>query len=254
MPISAFGITDVGLGRSSNEDAYGLFEDLHLYIVADGMGGHAAGEVASQMAVDAIRDYMASDENPKEAATFPDIPRSLPPLAQRLVAAGKSANQKIHQLGQSEPKYTGMGTTMVSLVVNGNMTYTAHTGDSRAYLIRNGTIKQITEDHSLINEYIRQGLLTKEDAAIHPLKHVITRALGTGPQIDIDVNVVSLMDGDLLLLCSDGLSNPLTDQEILKQVLDNRANLKDGCMRLIKLALDKGADDNITVILFSYSK
>jgi PPM family protein phosphatase len=254
MPTTAFGLTDTGQGRSSNEDAYGLFEDLHLYIVADGMGGHAAGEVASRMAVDAVQDYMASAENQKKVATFPDIPQDLPPLAQRLVAAGKSANQKIHQLGQTERRYNGMGTTMVSFVVNGNTTYIAHAGDSRAYLIRNGTIKQITDDHSLINEYIRQGLLTHEDAAIHPLKHVITRALGTSPQIDFDVNIISLIDGDFLLLCSDGLSNPLSDQDILKQVVDSRTHLKDGCSHLIRMALDKGADDNITVILFSYSK
>lgn len=254
MPTTAFGLTDLGRGRPSNEDAYGLFEDLHLYIVADGMGGHAAGEVASRMAVDAMRDYMASAENQKEVATFPDIPKNLPPLAQRLVAAGKSANHKIHRLGQSERRYNGMGTTMVGFVVNGNMIYVTHAGDSRAYLIRNGTIKQITNDHSLINDYIRQGLLTQEDAAIHPLKHVITRALGTSPEIDFDVNVISLMDGDFLLLCSDGLSNPLSDQEILKQVMDSRTHLKDGCLHLIQTALDKEADDNITVILFSYSK
>ena len=253
MSFTAFGRTDVGRGRSSNEDAYGVFEDLHLYIVADGMGGHAAGEVASRIAVDVIRDYMASEENQKGGTTYPDIPQNLPPLAQRLVAAGKLANQKIHQMGQSESKYAGMGTTMVSFATDGNMTYIAHAGDSRAYLIRNGTIQQVTEDHSLINEYIRQGLLSQKDAAAHPHKHVITRALGTSPQVDIDLNVVSLIDGDLILLCSDGLSNPLSDQEILKQVLGSHADLKNGCMQLIQLALDKGADDNITVILFSYS-
>lgn len=252
MPLTAVGKTDVGCRRSTNEDAYGLFDDLSLYIVADGMGGHAAGEVASRMAVDMIRDYMTSRANPKESPSFPDISRDLPLIAQHLIASGKVANQKIFELGQSNPAYQGMGTTMVGFVINGNKAYVTHAGDSRAYLIRTGTIKQITEDHSVINEYIHQGRLSKDDAANHPLKHIVTRALGTNLKVDIDINIVPLLDGDILLLCSDGLSNPLSDLEILKEVMDHRTHLEDGCQYLIQVVLDRGGDDNITVILLSY--
>jgi protein phosphatase len=217
------------------------------------MGGHAAGEVASQMAVEVMRDYIASTQNQPEITLPFDVPPDVPQPARRLVVAAKLANQKIYELGRSEPKLTGMGTTLVGLMVEGQAAYVTHAGDSRAYLIRGGTIRQVTQDHSLVNEYIRQGLLLPEEAASHPLKHVITRALGSGPKVDLDLQTISLREGDLLLLCSDGLSNVATDQEIYNRLADSRNHLEEGCKRLIELAFEKGSDDNITVVLFSYS-
>lgn len=252
MPITAAAKTDVGRSRASNEDAFGLFTDLHLYIVADGMGGHAAGEVASQTAVDVMRDYIASTQNQADITLPFDVRPDMPLPAQRLLVAGKLANQKIYQLSRSESKLAGMGTTMVSLIVDGQTAYVTHAGDSRAYLIRNGTIKQITVDHSLVNEYISQGLLSPEEASTHPLKHVITRALGSSPKIDMDVKTIPLLPGDLFLLCSDGLSNLATEQEIYSRIADSRTHLEEGCKRLIELAFQKESDDNITVLLVAY--
>ncbi|HLB94803.1 MAG TPA: Stp1/IreP family PP2C-type Ser/Thr phosphatase [Nitrospiria bacterium] len=252
MPITAAAKTDVGRSRASNEDAFGLFADLHFYIVADGMGGHAAGEVASQMAVEVMRDYIASTQNQTDVTLPFDAPPDMPLPAQRLLVAGKLANQKIYQLSRSDSKLTGMGTTMASLIVDGQTAYVTHAGDSRAYLIRSGAIKQITEDHSLVNEYISQGLLSPADAATHPLKHVITRALGSSPKIDMDVKTIPLLPGDLFLLCSDGLSNLATDQEIYSRIADSRNHLGEGCKCLIELAFQKKSDDNITVVLIAY--
>lgn len=252
MYVAAFGKTDVGRSRASNEDAFGLFADLHLYIIADGMGGHAAGEVASQMAVDVMQDYIASTQNQTDITLPFDVPPGMPLPAQRLLVAGKLANQKIYQLSRSESQLAGMGTTMVSLIVDGQTAYVTHAGDSRAYLIRSGTIKQVTEDHSLVNEYISQGLLSPADASTHPLKHVITRALGSSPKIDMDVKTIPLLPGDLFLLCSDGLSSFATEQEIYSRIADSRTHLEEGCKRLIELALQKGGDDNITVLLAAY--
>ena len=254
MPFIAFGDTDIGPTRSSNEDSYCLVPNLNLDIVADGMGGHAAGEVASKMAVEIIRDFMTSTQDLKTFTPPPGVSPDLPAIAQRLSAAGKLANQKIFELGHSESKYNGMGTTMVSFISNGNESFVAHAGDSRAYLIREGSIDQLTMDHSLIGEYLRLGRISSDDVNRHPLKHVITRALGTTEQVEIDVTPVSLRDGDFLLLCSDGLSNPLSDEDILTKVMESGKNIEEGCKKLIRLALDKGADDNITVILLHYSK
>lgn len=252
MPITAAAKTDVGRSRPSNEDAFGLFADLHLYIVADGMGGHAAGEVASQMAVDVMRDYIASAQNQTDITLSFDVPPDVPLPARRLVVAAKLANQKVYEAGLSDSRLAGMGTTAVSVIVDGQTAYVTHAGDSRAYLIRSGTIKQITEDHSLLNEYISQGLLSPADALTHPLKHVITRALGSSPKIDMDVKIIPLLPGDLFLLCSDGLSNLATDQEIYREVVDSRIHLEEGCKRLIELAFQKESDDNITVLLIAY--
>jgi PPM family protein phosphatase len=254
MPVNAHGTTDIGRSRSSNEDAFGVLDDQHLYIVADGMGGHAAGEVASQMAVEVVRDYIASTQHQTEITLPFDVPPEWPRPAQQLVVAAKLANQKIFELGRSEPKLTGMGTTLVCLLVDGATAYITHAGDSRAYLIRGGTIQQITQDHSLVNEYIRQGLLLPEEASSHPLKHVITRAMGSNPKIDLDLQNIPLREGDMFLLCSDGLSNVATDQEIYDRLNDCNKRLEEGCKRLIELAFEKGSDDNITVVLLSYSE
>lgn len=253
MSIKAFGKTDIGKSRTSNEDSFSLSHELHLYVVADGMGGHAAGEVASRMAVDLIQEYMLETQKESDITLPFDVSSDLPPVAQRLVVAGKLANQKIYQLGQSEKKYTGMGTTLVSLIIKDGKAYVSHAGDSRAYLIRNETIQQITPDHSLVNEYVTQGILSEDETAAHPLKHVITRALGSSAQIEMEVNILPVENGDLFLLCSDGLSNPISDQEICTQIKNHPNGLEEGCQHLIDFALEKGADDNITVILINYS-
>ena len=254
MRYIAYGNTDIGSSRTTNEDAFGISEGLNLYIVADGMGGHAAGEVASNLAVQVIEEYMASTRNETEITLPFDIPTDLPLVAQRLVASGKLANQKIFELGQSDKRYTGMGTTVVNLIMDDNKAYITHAGDSRVYLVRFHSIQPITRDHSLVKDYVTQGILRDEDTAIHPLKHVITRALGTGAQVDMEINTVPVQEGDVFLLCSDGLSNPLSDEELLSNVDGTVPNPEEGCQRLIESALRKGADDNITVVLVACLK
>ncbi len=251
MQIKAYGQSDVGRVRSSNEDAWGVFPDLQFFVVADGMGGHAAGEIASRMAVDTMRDFIQSSTQSSEVTWPADVDRNLPVPVKRLVSAGKLANEKIYQASRSNPKLGGMGTTMVSVLMDQDTAYVAHVGDSRAYLIRNGKIQRLTEDHSLINDYISQGLLKIEEAGQHPLKHVITRALGSSGKVEVDVKTVPLSHGDAFLLCSDGLSNLLTDEEMRVNGLDSLQDTQAVCQRLIDLANKKGGEDNVTVVLIT---
>jgi len=249
MQIKAFGLSDVGRVRSSNEDAWGVFPDIHFFVVADGMGGHAAGEIASRMSVDTMKEFIQSSTQSSEVTWPADVARDLPLPVKRLVAAGKLANEKIFQTSRSNSSMNGMGTTMVSVLVDQGTAYVAHVGDSRAYLIRNEKIERLTEDHSLINDYINQGLLKVEEAGRHPLKHVITRALGSNGKVEVDVKTVPLSPGDAFLLCSDGLSNLVTEEDIRTQCLDALRDPQSVCRRLIDLANTKGGDDNVTVVL-----
>ena len=254
MQIKADGQSDVGRVRSSNEDAWGVFPDLRFFTVADGMGGHAAGEIASHMAVDTMHDFIQSSARSSEVSWPADVDSNLPLPVKRLVAAGKLANEKIYQTSHSNPKLGGMGTTMVSVLMDQDTAYVAHVGDSRAYLIRDGKIQRLTEDHSLMNDYISQGLLKIEEAGQHPLRHVITRALGSSGKVDVDVKTVPLSDGDAFLLCSDGLSNLLTDEEMRINGLDSLQDPRAACQRLIDLANKKGGEDNVTVVLITSTR
>lgn len=254
MKIKAFGLSDVGRVRSSNEDAWGVFQDLQFFVVADGMGGHAAGEIASHLAVDTMRDFIQSSTQSSEVTWPADVDRNLPLPVKRLVSAGKLANEKIYHSSRSDPKLNGMGTTMVSVLVDQDTAYVAHVGDSRAYLIRNEKIQRLTEDHSLINDYINQGLLKIEEASQHPLKHVITRALGSSLKVEVDVKTVPLGHGDAVLLCSDGLSNLLTDEDMRINGLDSLQDPQTTCQRLVDLANKKGGEDNVTVVLITSTK
>ncbi|MBI3596352.1 MAG: Stp1/IreP family PP2C-type Ser/Thr phosphatase [Nitrospirae bacterium] len=251
MQIKSYGQSDVGRVRSSNEDAWAVFPDLQFFVVADGMGGHAAGEIASHMAVDTMHDFMRTSVQASEVTWPADMDRNLPVPIRRLVAAGKLANEKIFQASRSNSKLNGMGTTMVAILIDQGTAYVGHVGDSRAYLFRDGKIDRLTEDHSLINDYIHQGLLKIEEANQHPLKHVITRALGSGLKVEVDVKSVPLREGDALLLCSDGLSNLLTDEELRTTSLDFLKEPQIVCQRLIDLANEKGGEDNVTVVFIS---
>jgi len=251
MQIKAYGQSDVGRVRSSNEDAWAVFPDLQFFVVADGMGGHAAGEIASHLAVDTMHDFMQTSAQSSEVTWPADMDRNLPVPIRRLVAAGKLANEKIFQASRSNPKLNGMGTTMVAVLIDQGIAYVGHVGDSRAYLFRDGKIGRLTEDHSLINDYIHQGLLKIEEASQHPLKHVITRALGSGTKVEVDVKAVPLREGDALLLCSDGLSNLLTDEELRTTTLNIIHEPQTACERLVDMANEKGGEDNITVVFIS---
>lgn len=245
MKIRSASSTHVGRVRNSNEDHFGAFDDLALYVVADGMGGHAAGEVASLMAVQTVRDAFL------EAASDRTLPsgREHDP-SRRLVWAIEQANQRIYTAGVENQALAGMGTTVAAVWVENDAAYVAHVGDSRVYRLHGPAFDQVTADHSLVNDYLSRGIMTPDEAAAHPMKHVLVRALGTAPTVSVDVRRIPLEAGDLFLLCSDGLSNvvPVEDLAAILSKPDS-AHLSAQCQALIDAANRHGGLDNITAVL-----
>jgi PPM family protein phosphatase len=220
------GLTDPGRRRRRNEDAYVC--EPPLFAVADGMGGAQAGEIASRLAATALRGAPAGD----------------------VVELIQEANRRIYERSSEDQAVSGMGTTTtVALVADGTVRI-GHVGDSRAYLIREGKLEQLTEDHSLVAELVRSGKLSPEEAEVHPQRSVITRALGTEPEVDVDAFSVPALPGDLFMLCSDGLTSMVADEQILELVDRHRADLKAAAKALIEQANRGGGEDNITVVLF----
>jgi serine/threonine protein phosphatase PrpC len=224
-------LTDTGRQREANEDSY--LSRSPLFAVADGMGGAQAGEVASRMAVEAFERADASGDSPEEL----------------LRATAHLANRQIFEHAQGDSSRSGMGTTLTAALVRGDEISFGHVGDSRAYVFREGRLKQITNDHSLVEELRRQGKLTRDQAAEHPQRSVITRALGPEPAVEVDTMTFRAKPGDLFLLCSDGLTTMLNDEEIAA-LLGREGDLERTARRLIRAANDRGGRDNITVVLF----
>lgn len=246
MRITSCGITDVGVKRTNNEDNYLINDELGLYVVCDGMGGHAGGEFASAIAVNTVEEVLASLETtPEIEAAADDGPIEV--MRERLRYAVRLAGKRIHEKAAVEPEYKGMGTTCLALLVDGGNAYVAHVGDSRGYLVRDGRIEQLTEDHSLVNERIRAGLLTPEQARNHKLKNIITRSLGYTEEVEIDIQVRAVRRNDRFLLCSDGLSN-LVDPAEMGEILRG-SGPQEAARRLVHVACERGGDDNITAIV-----
>jgi len=237
MKIRAAGRTDRGRVRPHNEDSLLVAPERSVAAVADGMGGHAAGEVASRLAIEALSETLAE---PPHAAD--DVPR----LLRQAVDA---ANRRIAETIRAHPEYHGMGTTFVAAVWVDERLFIAHVGDSRAYLLRGGAIRQLTSDHSFVNELVRLGMLSREEAARDPRRNVVTRALGSGPVVVPDVIEERFQPGDTLLLCSDGLSNMVGDERILRTVHEAGGDLDRACEALISAANAAGGEDNVTVVL-----
>ena len=226
MTLAGFaGATDPGRRRRRNEDSYVL--DPPLFAVADGMGGAQAGEVASKLAAGAVKEHGADVEG----------------LVQE-------ANRRVHQRSLEDPNTSGMGTTLTVAALEEGVVSIGHVGDSRAYLVRDGNLEQLTEDHSLVGELMRTGKLSAEEAVSHPQRSMITRALGTDPNVDVDIFSVEPRVGDLFLLCSDGLTSMVEDREILRLVGEKRGDLDGLVKALIKAANKGGGEDNITVVAF----
>ncbi len=244
MKIRSAGATHVGKVRNTNEDHLGVFDDLTLYVVADGMGGHAAGEVASQMAVEifysAFQAALADRTEPNGTETDP---------GQRVVRAIEQANERIFSAGRDDQMLSGMGTTVAALWIDGRTAYVGHVGDSRVYRFRGGVLDQLTSDHSLINDYLARGIMTPDEAASHPMKHVLIRALGTGPAVMVDLLALDLEPGDLFLLCSDGLSNVVPRSELASTLQAPGIDVGLRCQSLIDTANRHGGLDNITAVL-----
>lgn len=233
--ILAFGLTDTGRVRSSNEDALLVDSALGLYIVADGMGGHVGGEVASRMAIEEIKKYC--EENP-------EVPARL-----RLESAILHANKKIYETGLENPDLEGMGTTVVALLIEDGVAYISQVGDSRAYLFAEGSGWLLTEDQSVVAEAIRDGLILPEDADSYDQKNVVTNAVGVFPQLQREINTYRrvLQKGDQLLLCSDGLSGLVTKDEMVDAV--SLESLENAVKKLVDLANEEGGIDNISVVV-----
>ena len=229
--------SDVGIVRSLNEDYAGYIEEeeFKLYVVADGMGGHNAGEVASEMAVKAVEAYVK--ENYKEQGS------------NVLENAVLFANEKIYNKAIVGSEYKGMGTTLVAALVYRNTIIVANVGDSSCFGITNNSIEKITKDHSLVQELIDSGTITEEEGRNHPKKNVITRALGTNNVVKIDIFKVDINTYDKYLLCTDGLSNEVLKEEILMEINDIN-DYNTACDKLVLLAKNRGGRDNITVLLF----
>ncbi|MCL6471490.1 MAG: Stp1/IreP family PP2C-type Ser/Thr phosphatase [Firmicutes bacterium] len=226
-------LTDVGKKRSLNEDGY--IADGNIFAVADGMGGHRAGEVASIMALDIVRSELTK--------------RSKEPVEQRITNAIKHANQAIHKRATKDLDIRGMGTTLTVAVPSDGKLYAGHVGDSRLYLLRDGKLSQLTNDHSLVAQMVKSGHLKPEEAEVHPQRSIITRAVGSEAEVKVDTIVEEILFGDRFLLCTDGLNAMLSDDEIA-EVLRDKTNITEACRELISWANDRGGKDNITVILF----
>ncbi len=236
MILTAAARTDVGLRRSANEDCFALASDLGLYLVADGMGGHAAGQLASRLATAETLEAM---QRVAEAdATLTD----------KLRYCVAAATRQIFDTAQKKPELAGMGTTLVAVLTGPGRVALAHVGDSRAYLVRGGRIRQLTDDHSLVAELVRRQEITPGAARGHPHRHVLTLALGVRSAVEVDLAEFTPTSGDVVVLCSDGLTGLVTDAEIAQTVTAN-TDLELACERLVDLANDRGGDDNITVAL-----
>jgi len=224
--------TDPGRRRRHNEDAYVC--EPPLFAVADGIGGAQAGEVASRLAATALRETGADGADPR---------RHVDALIQE-------ANRRVYERQTSDASASGMGTTITAALLHDDIVWIGHVGDSRAYLIRNGKLEQLTEDHSLVAELVRSGKLSPEEAETHPQRSVVTRALGTDPNVDVDTFEVEAHAGDLYMLCSDGLTTMVDDGTILDEIDRNRDDLKSAAKALVRAANRGGGEDNITVVFF----
>ena len=228
-------LSDQGKVRTSNEDSYAANADGRLFLVADGMGGHAAGEVASRIAASTMEEALAgsSDDRPEDA----------------LFLAAVKANARIHETQSMEPQLAGMGSTLTALSFKNNRYYIAHVGDSRAYLLRDGVLDQLTRDHSLVWHLFESGILRKEELSSHPQKNLITRSIGPHPQVEIDLERGEAREGDVYLLCSDGLTDVVPDDTIREILSDTLKTPQAMGETLVKTANRAGGPDNVTVVV-----
>lgn len=243
--------TDQGRVRHNNEDNFYVREDRGLLVVADGMGGHASGEVASSLAVDVIRDYF--DDAAGEKAFVGEFDDRCLEGTNRLGAAIRLANMAICEAAQGNAQYAGMGTTVAAVLVQGNRMGIAHVGDSRVYLLRAGDLSQVTDDHSLVAEQLKREMITPEEALAAENRNILTRALGVAPDVKVDLGEMTLADGDRILLCSDGLTTMVTDEDIRTVVLGTE-DLEAACEELVQMANEHGGRDNITLVLAEIRK
>lgn len=243
MKLAVYGLSDVGLSREHNEDSISWDIDLGLIMLADGMGGHNAGEVASELAVTAIRDALLDVLTPDMLDT------KLIKCDEALREAVIYANEEIHEQANRRTECAGMGTTVVITLFHEDKVTYAHVGDSRIYRVRHGEIKQLTQDHSLVQEMIDNGYLSQEEAMLSSSRNLITRALGIAPDVEVDVRTETIDNDDVYLLCSDGLSDLINGNDMVRIINTQRDSLGTAAQQLVDLANERGGTDNISVIL-----
>lgn len=253
MRIEVAGRTHVGMKRSHNEDSFLLLPEEHLFCVADGMGGHSSGEIASRIAVDELGEFFRLTGQDQDLTWPYKMDKRKNYDENRLATGIKLANSRIFERASATPVYRGMGTTIVTVHFSRDAVYVGHVGDSRVYRYRGGVLTQLTEDHSLLNDYLKNGKLTAEEIAAFPAKNVILRALGMKDSVQVDLSRNEPQDGDIYLLCSDGLSGMATDEEMTEILHGQHEDLEAACSALIDRANQNGGSDNVTCILTRYS-
>jgi serine/threonine protein phosphatase PrpC len=252
LKVTHEALTDVGRKRKGNEDALSVSPEQGLYVVADGMGGHAAGEVASKIAVEEIKGFVSLTAG-NEEITWPfGLDESISYDGNRLKTAIRHANRKVLEATRESTELEGMATTVAAVLVDGDIANIAHVGDSRVYRWRGGQMTLLTSDHSWVNEQIQTGVISPEQARSHPLRNVVTRALGGRSDLLVDVRAVTMKDGDVLLLCSDGLTTMIEDDDIAGLLEGSGGDINRAARELVDKANERGGEDNITVVLLKF--
>ncbi|MBI3562506.1 MAG: Stp1/IreP family PP2C-type Ser/Thr phosphatase [Gammaproteobacteria bacterium] len=248
LKLVIHGVTDVGMSREHNEDSIGWDADIGLVLLADGMGGHNAGEIASELAVTTIREALHDVLIPElveaNVINFADAVRE----------AVVYANEEIHLQANSRLECAGMGTTLVLTLFHDSKITFAHVGDSRIYRFRNAEVEQITSDHSLVQEMVDNGYLSEEEALLSTNRNLITRALGISPEVEVDVETHELEKEDIYLLCSDGLSDLLNEEDMQASLIQHRQDIAQAAHSMVELANSRGGTDNISVILVGFTE
>jgi protein phosphatase len=252
--LEAYGQTDVGRRRKLNEDNFVVAPEPNLYAVCDGMGGHNAGEVASKMAIETLQAFIEKSHREKEITWPYGLDVNLSYDGNRLKTAIKLANKKVFRAADNREDYSGMGTTMVAGLVSDNTLTVGSAGDSRCYLLRGGALTQLTRDDSWVSAALGEGILNSDEIERHPLRNVITKAIGAKDAIELDVVEKKLESGDVVLICSDGLHAMLSDAKIREAMTPFPASLEEAAGKLIDAANEAGGKDNVSVVLLRYAE
>jgi protein phosphatase len=254
MKIECEALSDIGRKRKGNEDAHTVSTEQNLFVVADGMGGHAAGEVASRIAVEAIEEFVALTAGNDEITWPFGLDETISYDGNRLKTAIRHANRRVLEATRENAELEGMATTVAAVLVEGDMANLAHVGDSRIYRWSEGEMTLLTSDHSWVNEQIQTGVISPEQARSHPLRNVVTRALGGRADLQVDVQALRMESGDILLLCSDGLTTMTADEEIAGTLAGSDGDIVKAARALVDGANERGGEDNITVVLMKFEE
>jgi protein phosphatase len=252
MRLTCKAVSDVGRKRKGNEDNLCVNPEQKLFVVADGMGGHAAGEVASKVAVEAINEFICLTGGDEEITWPFGLDENISYDGNRLKTAIRHANRKVLDATRERNDLEGMATTVAAELVDGEQANLGHVGDSRVYLFSDGQLTQLTTDHSWVNEQIQSGVISAEQARSHPLRNVVTRALGGKPDLNVDVQARAMRPGEMLLLCSDGLTTMVPDPRIEAILAEAGGDLDKAVTELVAAANGQGGEDNITVVLLKF--